>query len=99
MIDLKNHAESNGLEFLCTPFDLKSAEFLASLNVQAYKIASADLTNLELLEYVADKNKPMLVSTGMSYWNEIEKAVQLLQHKGVPFALLHCRSAYPVWPR
>ena len=99
IIDLKNHAERSGLEFLCTPFDLKSAEFLASLKVQAYKIASADLTNLELLEYVADKNKPMLVSTGMSYWSEIEKAVQLLQHKGVPFALLHCRSAYPVWPR
>ena len=98
-IDLKNYCEESGLEFLCTPFDMNSAEFLDSLNVHAYKIASADLTNLELLEYVASKNKPMLVSTGMSYWSEIEKAVQLLQQKEVPFALLHCRSVYPVWPR
>ncbi len=98
-IDLKNYCEQSGLEFLCTPFDLNSVEFLASLNVNAYKIASADLTNLELIDYVADKHKPMLVSTGMSYWSEIEKAVHLLQQKKVLFALLHCRSVYPVWPR
>ena len=83
LIEVKNYSEKSGLEFLCTPFDLNSAEFLASLNVNAYKIASADLTNLELLEYVADKHKPMLISTGMSYWSEIEKAVQLLQQKEV----------------
>jgi sugar phosphate isomerase/epimerase len=54
---------------------------------------------LELLEHVAVQGKPMLVSTGMSYWEEIGKAVGLLKKKNVPFALLHCRSAYPVWPR
>lgn len=97
--DLKTYAEAKGLEFLCTPFDRASANFLNRLGVNAFKIASADLTNLDLLGYVADLGKPMIVSTGMSYWEEIEQAVGLLKKSAVPFALLHCRSAYPVWPR
>ncbi|MBN1103520.1 MAG: N-acetylneuraminate synthase family protein [Deltaproteobacteria bacterium] len=96
---LKGYTEERGIEFLCTPFDVPSADFLAGLGVKAFKIASADLTNLALLEHVASFGKPMLVSTGMSYWEEIEKAVELLKAMGVPFALLHCRSVYPVWPR
>jgi len=96
---LKAHAEDRGPEFLCTPFDPKSADFLDDLGVSAFKIASADLNNLDLLDHVASKAKPMLVSTGMSYWDEIEAAVSLLKHSGTPFALLHCRSVYPVWPR
>jgi N-acetylneuraminate synthase len=96
---LKKYSTEKGLEFLCTPFDIPSVDFLMKLGVEAFKIASPDLTNTELLEYVAEKRKPMLVSTGMSYWDEIEKAVGLLRKKTVPFALLHCRSVYPVWPR
>jgi len=96
---LKNYCNGKGLEFICTPFDLPSVDFLMKLGVNVFKIASADLTNLELLEYVASKEKPMLISTGMSYWDEIEKAVQLIRKTGTPFALLHCRSVYPVWPR
>ncbi len=98
-VEIRDMCNEKGLEFLCTPFDIPSADFLAELGVPAYKIASADLTNLELLEYVADKGKPMLVSTGMSHWDEIETSVSLLQRKKVPFSLLHCRSVYPVWPR
>ena len=96
---LKIYAENKGLEFFCTPFDLQSADFLTRLNINAFKISSADLTNLELLEHVAHQHKPMLVSTGMSYWEEIEKAVALLKRKKADFALLHCRSVYPVYPR
>jgi len=98
-VALKAYCKEKEIEFLCTPFDLHSVDFLMALGVKAFKIASADLTNLELLEYVAGKDKPMLVSTGMSRWEEIEKAVRLLQEKKAPFALLHCRSVYPVWPR
>ena len=97
--ELKKYSEGKGIEFLCTPFDIPSADLLADLGVNAFKIASADLTNLELLGYVAEKGKPMLVSTGMSYWEEIERAVRLLESRAAPFALLHCRSVYPVWPR
>ena len=96
---LREYAVQRGLEFLCTPFDIPSVDFLEQLNLNAFKVASADLTNLELLSYIADKGKTMLVSTGMSYWEEIEQAVGLLKKKCVPFALLHCRSVYPVWPR
>ncbi len=99
VMDLKAYVMEKGLEFLCTPFDLPSADFLTRLGVNAFKIASADLTNIELLEHVAELGKPMLVSTGMSYWEEIEQAVRLLKKKSTSFALLHCRSAYPVWPR
>ncbi len=88
-----------GLEFLCTPFDPVSAAFLAELGVNAFKIASADLSNLDLLDRVAAYGRPMLLSTGMSHWQEIEQAVAVVQRRGVPFALLHCRSVYPVWPR
>jgi len=97
--EIKGHCRKRGVEFLCTPFDLPSVDFLTELGVNAFKIASADLTNLELLEYVAQEAKPMLVSTGMSYWEEIEKAVSILESQGAAFALLHCRSVYPVWPR
>ena len=97
--DLKTYAEERDLEFLCTPFDIPSVDFLSCLGIKTFKIASADLTNLELLEYTACLQKPMLVSTGMSYWDEIERAVNLLKDKGADFALLHCRSVYPVYPR
>ncbi|MFA6012763.1 MAG: N-acetylneuraminate synthase family protein, partial [Desulfobacteraceae bacterium] len=96
---LKCYAESKGLEYICTPFDVKSAGFLAELGVNAFKISSADLTNLELIEYCSSFGKPLLVSTGMSWWDEIEKTVDLLRRCGSEFALLHCRSVYPVWPR
>lgn len=98
-IRLKKYCERKDVDFICTPFDPVSADFLNSLSVQAYKIASADLTNSLLLEQVASFNKPMIVSTGMSSWQEVERAVHLLQKCNSRFALLHCRSVYPVWPR
>ncbi len=99
MARLKGYSESLGLDFICTPFDIKSADFLRELDVAAIKIASADLTNFELLSHVAGFGKPLIVSTGMSTWREINSAVSLLQGYQVSFALLHCRSVYPVWPR
>ncbi|GAB6094284.1 N-acetylneuraminate synthase family protein [Desulfatiferula olefinivorans] len=99
MADLKDYAESQGLTFICTPFDLPSAEFLHRIGVAAFKIASADLNNCDLVHYVAGLGKPMIVSTGMSYWPEIQQTVGRIKASGSPFALLHCRSSYPVWPR
>jgi N-acetylneuraminate synthase len=99
IIKLKEYAEALGLDFLCTPFDVESADFLEKIGVKAFKISSADLNNLFLIEHIAGFGKPMIVSTGMSYWDEIERTVQLITSKKVPFVLLHCRSSYPVWPR
>lgn len=93
--DLAQYTASKGLLFLCTPWDRRSVDVLESLKVPAYKIASADLTNLELLEYVAAQGKPMLVSTGMSMMPEIEVTIDFLRKLKAQFVLLHCNSSYP----
>ena len=67
----------------------------SSYGVEAYKVASADLTNHELLEAIAATGKPLIVSTGMSFEWEIEQAVRLLQSRGAQYVLLNCNSTYP----
>ncbi len=96
---LKAYVLEKGLDFICTPFDKISADFLETLKIHAFKIASADLNNIDLLSHVAGKGFPMIVSTGMSYRDEIGKTIKFLKESKVEFAVLHCRSAYPVWPR
>ncbi len=96
LADLAEHARAQGLEFLCTPWDEASADFLESLNVAAYKVASADMTNTFLLAHLAQKGKPLIVSTGMSVWEEIAHTAQFLHEREVDFALLHCQATYPV---
>ena len=95
MFEVFEHARSRGILPLCTPWDLKSLEALERYGVEAYKVASADLTNHELLAAVAETGKPMLVSTGMSNEAEILEAIRLLDERAAPFALLHCNSTYP----
>jgi N-acetylneuraminate synthase len=84
-----------GLMLLCTPFDRPSADFVESLGVPAFKIASCDSTNFDLLEYVAGKGRPMIVSTGASSRWEIERTAEFLHRLRAVFALMHCRTAYP----
>ncbi|MBI4635723.1 MAG: N-acetylneuraminate synthase family protein [Candidatus Rokubacteria bacterium] len=93
--ELARYTASRGLLFLCTPWDKRSVDILEEIGVPAYKIASADLPNLDLLECVAGKKKPLLVSTGMSTMGEIETTVNFLRTLGAEFALLHCNSSYP----
>ncbi len=92
---LKKYAENKGLDFLCTPFDKKSVDVLEKLQITAYKIGSPDLTNFPLLNYICSKKKPMILSTGMSTLNEMEKTVNFLNTKNAQFCLLHCNSTYP----
>ena len=98
-IRLKAYCEQKGVDFLCTPFDIISADFLAEIGVAAVKIASADLTNSDLLRHVCRFGKPVILSTGMSSWKEVETAVKIMTEERATYALLHCRSVYPVWPR
>lgn len=98
-VRLKRYCDDKGISFLCTPFDQVSADFLRVIGVSAYKIASADLTNSSLLQHIGSFKKPVILSTGMSSWEEVEKAVEVLQKMESPYALLHCKSVYPVWPR
>jgi N-acetylneuraminate synthase len=89
------HCRQKGITFLCSAFDVESADFLEPLGVPAYKVASADLTNLPLLDHLVQKGKPMILSTGMSRMEEVEFSVNFLKERGAEFALLHCNSTYP----
>ncbi len=80
---------------LCTPWDLESLGLLEEYGMQAYKVASADLTNHDLLTALAKTGKPLICSTGMSTETEISEAVSLLQRLGAMYVLLHCNSTYP----
>src|SRR5436305_8591004 len=96
---LHKEAERVGIEFLSTPFDEESADFLDDLGVNAFKIASGDMTHRPLIEHVAGKGKPVLLSTGMSAPEEIEKAIDWMHAKSnEQIVLLHCVSSYPAAP-
>lgn len=94
-VELKGCADENEVEFIATPFDIPSVDFLERLGVASYKIASGDLTNTPLIDYVARLGKPMFISTGASSLEEIELAYDtVLQHHD-KFCLLHCTAGYP----
>jgi sialic acid synthase SpsE/protoporphyrinogen oxidase len=98
-VELFSYARAQGIEVFSTPFDRESVDFLESLNVKAYKIASMDLVNLPLIRYVAKTNKPIILSTGMSSLGQIEEAVEVVRQEGNPnLILLQCNSSYPAAP-
>ena len=95
---LIKHCKKRNIKFLSTGFDLKSLEFLSSLNLPFYKIPSGEITNLPYLRFVAKTNKPIIMSTGMSYLSEVKFALEdLLNHgaKKEDITILHCNTAYP----
>lgn len=93
--DLKKEAEKIGIDFLSTPFDKTAVNFLEDIGVEAYKIASFELVDIPLIEYVATKNKPIIMSTGMGSYEEIEEAVNTIKRFHDQIVLLKCSSAYP----
>jgi len=95
MFEAFNHCERMGIIPLCTPWDKASVNILEQYGIEAYKIASADLTNLDLLEVLSKVGKPLICSTGMSREPEIKQSVEFLKRHGAPYALLHCNSTYP----
>ena len=96
---LRDEAAKVGIDFLSTPFDPRSVDFLEDLGVYFYKIASFELVDIPLLEYVAAKNKPIIMSTGMGTLEEIQEAVDAIYSTGNrQLALMKCSSAYPAKP-
>jgi len=93
--ELSLYCKAHGALYLCTPWDTDSVQVLESLAVPAYKVASADLTNLPLLDRLTQTGKPLILSTGMSTVEEIRVTVKFLNKRNVDFALLHCNSTYP----
>lgn len=94
--ELLNYCKKKNITFLTTPFDEKSLDNLDALDLPAYKIASTDLTNLLFLEKVAKKNKPIFLSTGMSYLTEIEMALSKIYPFNKDVILLQCTANYPI---
>ena len=89
------YCSHKGILYMCTPWDSDSIDILESLKVQAYKVASADLTNLPLIENLIKTKKPLILSTGMSSVEEIKITVNFLNSRKAEFVLLHCNSTYP----
>jgi N,N'-diacetyllegionaminate synthase len=94
--ELKSCCAQRGILFLSTPFDEESADLLDELGMAAFKVPSGEITNLPLLEHLARKRKPLIVSTGMCDLEEVRTAVECLRRAGArELALLHCVSSYP----
>ncbi|MDE7201148.1 MAG: pseudaminic acid synthase [Lachnospiraceae bacterium] len=93
---LRDEAAKVGIDFLSTPFDHTSVDFLENLGVGFYKIASFELVDIPLLEYIASKKKPIIMSTAMGTLEEINEAVAAIYRTGnKQLALMKCSSAYP----
>lgn len=97
---LKEIAEDLNLICFSTPFDKTAVDFLEDIKVPAYKVASFEITDLPLIEYIASKNKPVILSTGIATLGDIRSAVNACHKKGnQQIALLKCTSEYPANPK
>jgi N-acetylneuraminate synthase len=94
-IELKNYIESKGKIFISTPFSRAAADRLNKMDVPAYKIGSGECNNYPLIEHIADFGKPIILSTGMNSIESVAKAVDIIESRGVDYALLHTTNIYP----
>lgn len=94
--DLKVYCDNIGIEFLSTPFDIESIDFLNAMNLTFWKIPSGEVTNYPYLVKIAKTKKNVIMSTGMCEMKEIEEAIQVLEENGCgDITLLHCNTEYP----
>lgn len=96
--ELAAHAREVGLLFMSSPFSLAAVELLEDVGVAAWKVASGEISNDALLDAMAATGRPVLVSTGMSAWPEIEGALTRVRNAGAPAGVFQCTSAYPCPP-
>lgn len=97
--ELQDYCHQRGIMFLSTPFDESAVDFLDQLEVPAFKISSGDVTDIPLLEHVAKKGRPIILSTGMSEMGEVREAVRAIREGGCDeLVLMHCVSNYPANP-
>jgi sialic acid synthase len=94
-VELQRYAREIGVTFFATPFDVDSADFLAELDMPAYKLASADLLNTPLLRHVASFGKPLLISTGGATIEDVDRAVEAVRSLNDQLCILQCTAAYP----
>ena len=92
---INKYCKSKKITFFSTPFDEESVDFLESINVSLYKIASFDISNYQLIKKIVKTKKPTIASTGMASLNEIKKIYTIFNSKDINLAILHCVSSYP----
>jgi N-acetylneuraminate synthase len=97
-LGLKHHAEERGLLFLSSPFSLEAIELLERIGIAAWKVASGEVSNLPAMDRLVQSRKPVILSSGMSSFAELDAAVARVQAAGLPLAVLQCTSAYPCPP-
>jgi N-acetylneuraminate synthase len=94
-IQLKKFCDDIGILYMCTPFSYKAALELSEIGIECFKIGSGEMTDHLSLERIADIGLPMILSTGMSTFDEIDEVYQTINKKGIDFALMNCVSEYP----
>lgn len=92
--ELKEYALKNNVEFISSPFDIKSVDLLEELDVNLYKLGSGELTNFELIDYIQKTDKPIILSTGMATLDEIRETYDFIKNKD-NLIILHCITGYP----
>ena len=97
-VNLKKICDDLEIEFLSSPFSIEAAELLQEIGVKKFKIPSGEVTNIPLIEKLASYCKPVLISSGMSNWEELDKAVNILIDK-VDLTIMQCTSKYPCPPQ
>jgi len=94
--EIKNYCDKKKIEFISTPYDVKSVELLNKIGVKRFKIASAELVNKLVVEAIAKTKKPVILATGMSTLEEVKRTVDFIKKNGgKDITLLHCTSSYP----
>jgi len=97
-LSLKNHADERGLIFLSSPFSFEAVDLLSRVGVAAWKVPSGETANMPMLDQMIATGLPVILSTGMSNFDEIDCAVDRIKNGGVPLVVLQCTTAYPCPP-
>lgn len=95
---LKSHCDEVGLEFMSSPFSNQAVDLLETVGVACYKIGSGEVNNFLLLEKIAQTGKPVILSSGMSSYKELDQTVGFLKSRKVTFSILQCTTSYPTQP-
>ncbi len=95
---IKQHCDDVGLDFICSPFSNAAVDWLEELDVKTYKIGSGEVSNFLLLDKIIETKKPIILSSGMSSFDELDQVVAYLKAKDADFSILQCTTAYPTQP-
>ena len=95
---IKQYCDKLGLDFICSPFSNLAVDWLEEMGVLQYKLGSGEINNLLILEKIAQTGKPVMLSSGMSSYAELDETVAFLKNKNIEFSILQCTTAYPTKP-